>query len=333
MDKNIWYHGTPDVRELEREGGFTSRTMDMQYINNLDGYNELLGKVKSARESGDDNLYHKYLDLVSKFKSNYNMRKPIFVTNDYGVAKTYADPRRAFDYQNSKEKLLKVKTNDGKTVTIVATGDRFRFIEVSKVKRGFVNAGVNGDEFDKVLNSLNFYLKDKTRIKTDMIAAIGDWFNFDFIDVLGVLDSYEGGSVKSTVRMIFNPSDVKIINENVMSENKSIIKKLLKEDTNLTVTDESPDSISVLVQYNDRNAGIITVAPAHAEATLEIVSIRFKKDYETLFIITEAVNSLWGMFTEYNSIIVAPKASSIEFWNKMGFSRINKNYLIANRGH
>ena len=44
-----------------------------------------------------------------------------------------------------------------------------------------------------------------------MVAAIGEWFGFDFIDVVGVLDSYEGGSTKSTVRMVFNPKDLKII--------------------------------------------------------------------------------------------------------------------------
>ena len=114
---------------------------------------------------------------------------------------------------------------------------------------------------------------------------------------------------------------------------KVIIRKFLKEEINLHVTDESPDTITILVEYNDRNAGIIMVAEANAEDTLEIVGIKFKKDYETVFIINEAVKSLWGMFKDINDIIVAPEQIGITFWNKLGFKRISPNYLILQRGH
>jgi hypothetical protein len=114
---------------------------------------------------------------------------------------------------------------------------------------------------------------------------------------------------------------------------KEIIKRILKEEVNLKVTDETPDTISVLVEYNDRNAGIIMIAPANTDDTIEIVAVKFKKDYETIYIINEAVKSLWGIFKEKNSIIVAPKPEGIQFWNKLGFTRISPNYLILNRGH
>lgn len=111
-------------------------------------------------------------------------------------------------------------------------------------------------------------------------------------------------------------------------------KEPIKESMDLTITDESPDTITVLAKYNDRNAGIIMITTArNTENTLEIVGIRFKKEYESLLVINQAVNSIWGLFPEMNAIIVAPKHHAIEFWNKMGFSRISKNYLIANRGH
>lgn len=114
---------------------------------------------------------------------------------------------------------------------------------------------------------------------------------------------------------------------------KPMIKKMLREQTELTVTDETPESVSILVEYNGRNAGIIMVKPANAEKTLEIIDVKFKKDYETLYIINEAVKSLWGTFKEINSLIVAPKPEGIAFWNKLGFTRISPNYLILNRGH
>jgi hypothetical protein len=93
----------------------------------------------------------------------------------------------------------------------VATGDRFRFIDTAKVKRGFISAGIKDNEFDKILNQFNYYLSNKNGIKTDMIAAIGEWFGFDFIDVIGVLDSHEGGSIKSTVKMVFDPKNLTIL--------------------------------------------------------------------------------------------------------------------------
>jgi len=118
-----------------------------------------------------------------------------------------------------------------------------------------------------------------------------------------------------------------------ITENKNIIKRFLREEINLQITDESPDTISILVEYNDRNAGIIMIAEANADNTLEIVGVKFKKDYETVFILNEAVKSLWGMFKETNDLIVAPKPEGISFWNKLGFNRISPEYLILSRGH
>ena len=58
----------------------------------------------------------------------------------------------------------------------------------------------------------NYYISDNKGIQTDVIAAIGNYLGFDCIDVIGVLDSYHGGTVKSTVRMVLNPSNVRIKN-------------------------------------------------------------------------------------------------------------------------
>jgi len=124
--------------------------------------------------------------------------------------------------------------------------------------------------------------------------------------------------------------------EGLANMEKSIKERVIKklhEEMDLTVTDESPDTITVLAKFNDRNAGMIMLTPAKSENTYEIVGIRFKEDYKTLFIINQAIKSLWPQFPEVNTLIVAPKKEGIEFWNKLGFSRISKNYLSLNRGH
>jgi hypothetical protein len=78
------------------------------------------------------------------------------------------------------------------------------------VKKGFINSGVSEEEVDRLISMFNYYISDSKGIKTDVIAAIGNWLDFDCIDVIGVLDSYHGGTVKSTVRMVLDPTIVKI---------------------------------------------------------------------------------------------------------------------------
>jgi len=204
----VWYHGTPDVRELEKEGGFTQRYINVEYVEDLEAWDKIQDEIRDARESGNDEEYFNALDKVKGLRKSAKIRKPIFLTDVYSIARTYADPQRAFDYQNSVEKVLKVNVKNGKGVTINAFGDRFRFISVNKVIRGFVNAGIDEQEIKDVIAKLNFAVGVEKGIKTDNVAAIGDWLGFDYIDVTGVLDSYNGGSTKSTVRMVFDPSDI-----------------------------------------------------------------------------------------------------------------------------
>jgi hypothetical protein len=118
-----------------------------------------------------------------------------------------------------------------------------------------------------------------------------------------------------------------------IEESKLNIKSLFREHVESTIVDESPDTVQVLVKYNQRNAGVISVTAANAKDTMEIVGVEFKPDYHTLFILNQAVKSLWQIFSGTNSLIVAPKPEGIEAWNKLGFQRISKNYLILNRGH
>lgn len=174
MKNDVWYHGSPDIRELELQGGFTNNFINLEYVTDIDKFNEFREKLHSFFDSGDMVNYHKMLDGVSAFKGNYKIRSPIFLTNDYSVAKTYANPRRSVDYQNAVEKIMRVEVDAGKNVKIAAHGDRFRFIELNKVKNGFINAGVSPEKFDKTVSMFNYNVKDKTRIMTDMIAAVGE---------------------------------------------------------------------------------------------------------------------------------------------------------------
>lgn len=216
--EDVWYHGTPDARALEKEGGFEQRYISVSYLSDPEAREQIQLKMNSAREEGNDDEYFRLLDISGEMMKQKQVKSPVFLTNNHRVARTYADPRRSSDYQNAEEKVVQVKVNPKNNLKIVATGDRFRFIGVDKVKKGFLSSGVSEEDFDAAVRSFNFYVRDKSGIKTDMIAAIAQGFGFDSIDIVGVLDSRDGGSVKSTVRMVFDPSDIQLQNNSPQNQ-------------------------------------------------------------------------------------------------------------------
>lgn len=222
-----WYHGTPDNRSIENNNGFSINMTSIEYVKDPELFEKINMEMSDAKKSGNDKLYFEILNIIPNYKDTFTYKKPLFLTDTYSVAKTYADPQRAFDYQNSIEKVYEVDVDCNKIVRINAYGDRFRFIDINKVKRGFIDAGISEDEIDKVIKMFNFYVSNTNGIKTDTIAAIGNWFGFDCIDVVGVLDSYHGGTIKSTVRMVLDPSKVKIINS--LKESKYWTKSKILE--------------------------------------------------------------------------------------------------------
>jgi len=205
-----WYHGSPDAREIEKSMGFTDNVISVEYVEDPIKYKQIQVDLKTTRESGDMDKYHEILNQVSSYKKNYKYNKPVFLSDKHSVAKTYADPQRSFDYQNAEEKIYSVDVDCNKILKILAPGERFRFLNVDSVKNGFISAGVDENEIDKLISMFNFYVQDNKGIKTDVIGAIGSWLHFDCIDVIGVLDSYHGGSTKSTVKMVLNPKSIKI---------------------------------------------------------------------------------------------------------------------------
>lgn len=212
--KESWFHGTPDGREIEKLGGFTQKTVSVPYITDIIGFNELQLKINEAKKNEDHLLLTQLLNDVSNFKDKFTYKKPLFLTNKHSVAKTYANPKRSFDYQNALDKVLEVDVECEKIVKIMADGENFRSIPIDNVKRGFINFGIPEEEIDNLISKFNFYVKANFGIQTDVIAAIGNWVGVDCIDVVGVIDTYEGTKTKSTVRVVLDTNKVKIKNHN-----------------------------------------------------------------------------------------------------------------------
>tara|TARA_R110000822_G_scaffold128195_39_gene264017 strand:- start:817 stop:1506 length:690 start_codon:yes stop_codon:yes gene_type:complete len=209
---DTWYHGSEDSRTIEKLGGFESRTMAVTYIEDFEKHEIILNKLRHARaNNATRDMKTELSNELRKLSKKYTYNTPIFLTNKHSVARTYADPARALDYQNATQKIFTVDVNCNKIVTIKAKGKRFRFIDIDLVKRGFIHAGVNTDTLDNVIKMFTYNTGGtKSGIKTDVVAAIAHYLKFDCVDVVGVLDSYDGGKLQSTVKMVLNPKDVTI---------------------------------------------------------------------------------------------------------------------------
>lgn len=208
-DVEKWYHGTPDVRNIRKQGGFEKRTTTVSYISDPEKWKELQKEMAKKRET-DMKDYAKLIDEVSDLRKTITIPSPIFLTNKYIVAKTYADPFRAFDY-GAEETVLSVTVDAGKVLTVDANGSDFRGIDLDKVLTALSKSGISPKKSKKLLMMFNPEIRND-KLSTDALAVIGHMFNFDTIDVLNVLDSYHGGKAKSTVRMVFDPSKINVLN-------------------------------------------------------------------------------------------------------------------------
>ena len=207
-----WYHGTPDVRGINDSGSFVPKTNTTRYIADFDKWSELQNELKQTRETNRER-YFKILDELGSCYKDITYNKPIFFTDSYNVAKTYATDKKAFDYQESIPKTLSVHIDEtgANILKIPAHGLRFRKIEIPIVKSALSNAGISDEEIQNKLNMIYDSIRGAGNLlSTDDLGLIAQLLCFDIVDVIGVLDSYHGGNTKSTVRMVFDSKRIKI---------------------------------------------------------------------------------------------------------------------------
>lgn len=137
--------------------------------------------------------------------------KPVFLSDNRAVARTYADPRRAWDYQGAEPEVFTAMTSPERVLDINAGGTDFRGISAEAVKRGLLEAGIPEDEVVSRVAAAAARRSDG-RISTNDLANIVRGLGFDAADIANVRDTYNATAKapKSTVRMMFNPSQIKL---------------------------------------------------------------------------------------------------------------------------
>lgn len=209
-EESIWYHGTPDARELQ-SGGFQTRTNTTDYIADPEKWSELQKEMQIARNTGNEDQYFQLLDQAGALRKTMTYKKPIYFTDNHRVASTYSDPQRAFDYQNSEPKLLQARINNaGNILEVPARGQRFRMIDADVVKKALSKADIPDEQIENYFKMFPTAIRNN-KMSAETIGIIAQLLGFDMVDVQGVLDSYHGGTIESNVRMVFDPNRIKII--------------------------------------------------------------------------------------------------------------------------
>ena len=99
----------------------------------------------------------------------------------------------------------------GKTLTINGAGQNFRGITIDSVRDGLRKAGIDDATIDHTIAQFTHQIRgDGGKISTHSLAAIVDELGFDIIDVTRIKDTYMGGGPPATVRMVMDPSLIRI---------------------------------------------------------------------------------------------------------------------------
>ena len=114
-----------------------------------------------------------------KLVKDLTYKKPIYFTGNRSVARTYANPWRAFDYQNSEPSVLMVKIDDlGKILTIPAHGDNFRRMNSDVVKKALMADGISENVIDDFYRKFQFWVSNG-RMTAETLGIIAQLLKYD----------------------------------------------------------------------------------------------------------------------------------------------------------
>jgi GNAT superfamily N-acetyltransferase len=124
----------------------------------------------------------------------------------------------------------------------------------------------------------------------------------------------------------------KKINESM----NSYLKRALRENIDLSVTDETAVSTDYNVMYNGRNAGILMLSTHNSnlpDDAIELVLLKINEDYRGLKLGYQLIKEIWKQNPDIRKIYLMPTTQSRGFWEKMGARRLNDTYSVITRGH
>lgn len=222
---------------------------------------------------------------------------------------------------------LDIYENKGSLIlSKIVINDKFKGKGIgTKIMSELVNYADNNKQIIALTPSSDFG-GDKNRL-------VQFYKKFGFKNNKGVHKSYEFSDTMIRYPKIKESMENTSITE---SKQRSLIRRLIRENVELLIMDETPDTNTFDIFYNKRKAGTITCGPAPkslGEDTNEIVSLDLDDEYININVANQAVKSLWSVDSKINRfVIVVPKSSQL-FWEKLGFQRLNDTFHMLMRGH
>ncbi|RME07972.1 MAG: hypothetical protein D6816_06080 [Bacteroidetes bacterium] len=205
-----WYHGSPDLRQILKNGfEFRLETISKIKEGLIDKFFKLSEKASAIRET-DFDQYLKIIDQLEQMREDFHFPRPIYLTSRKQVAKTYADPFRAFDYQNAVPGVVNVIPHCTNELSIDALGATFKGIRIDIVLDALVRAGIDLAKAEEAILSFTFYRNDGKMTSTEL-AAVAHMFGFDCVNIKNVIDTYTPSKTKSTVKIVLDPSKLEVV--------------------------------------------------------------------------------------------------------------------------
>jgi hypothetical protein len=121
-------------------------------------------------------------------------------------------------------------------------------------------------------------------------------------------------------------------------KNESIkrLEALLRESIGLSVVDETPTEMTFQILSDDSVAGSISIKINHPDLgndVLEILAFKMDPQYRTFKLAYDTLKALWLAYRNINKIVLSPADESVQFWTRLGFTKLNNNYYFLLRGH
>jgi hypothetical protein len=132
---------------------------------------------------------------------------------------------------------------------------------------------------------------------------------------------------------------LKAMEKHLEKANESLtlsIKKMIREQLDLILTDETPENVRFIIKYNKRNVGHMDIdanKPSMGKYTVELKELDLIKEYEELDIIKKVILNVWKHIPDAQNILILRKDGIETFWTKLGAKVLNHDYLIIQRGH
>lgn len=114
------------------------------------------------------------------------------------------------------------------------------------------------------------------------------------------------------------------------------IKRLFREHVELQTVDETPETTTYVILYNEKEAGyLICTINKEVQDAIEILDIKINPEFNGMYmkIIDDVLSKIWKEYPNHNKIFVSPEPESKNFWGKMGATRLNDKYMMILRGH